>query len=313
MARSGPDPKALDRKLQDVKKQQDATALWLQNWWPFADCQHGFESDGDSRNSSISGSSESLASASESSGSARPTNLHKRKLSVQDIWHDANLRSQESLSLSCEQEMQSSEDSNTIIQIERRLAEQPLHQKQRRLLLCLKRSRSNLRMMKMTKIECPETIYHAFDEEAFGKRQVPLLSHRRTSLVFGQQAVTTPHEQETADNDGTQEDWEDTITQNSQVATVIASNIHSPRDATLQRHDSGFALPVCYASSKQHSLDDAQYDLGSCSMPSSPVMKHDMQMVSDQGDSQAVISESPQIEHGSSGADFDFGQQACVW
>jgi hypothetical protein len=313
MARSGPDPKALDRKLQDVKKQQDATALWLQNWWPFADSQHGSESDGDSRNSSISVSSESLASASEPSGSAKRTSLHKRKLSVQDIWHDANLRSQESVSLSREQEMQSSEDNNTIIQIERHLAEQPLNQKQRRLPPRLKRSRSNLRMTKMAKMECPETIYHAFDEEAFRKRQVPPLPHRRTSLVFGQQAVAIPRGQEATDADETQEDWEDTITQNSQVATVIASKIHSPRDETLQRHDSGFALPVCNASSKQHSLDDAQYDFGPCSMPTSLVMKHDMQMVSDQGDSQAVITESPQIEHGSSCADFDFGQQACVW
>lgn len=311
MAPCGVDPMALDQKLQDVKKQQDVAVMWPQRWWPFADSQHDSEAGNDSQHSSIGDPSETLAGASVSSGGMLPTSLHKRKFSVQDIWHDANLRSQDSLR---EQELQSPKHIDEVEQSEQHLPEAPMNHNQRRLPPRVKTSRSNLRLTKMAKKEHPQTIYHEFNEEGFGEKQFLPLPHHRTSLVFETRPMNTSTSKETADEDETQEYWEDTITENSLVVTAIASKIHSPGDETLQRHDSGFALPVNDASSEQSGVKkDARFHDEPCSPRTSPAMKHDMQMVSVERDPQAVVFECGQSEHGSACTDFDFGQQACVW
>lgn len=204
--------------------------------------------------------------------------MPSRRLSVQDVWHDRNLESQEHLISSPSDDSQyqiaKGTDPGQFDQLFKGAQQQ--RSKQKRSAPVLNRSRSNLRMTKMLKPTTRETVYNNFDVLTFGERQAPPLVHRKSSLALELLPSEILIEEEDVDEEEAAKRLA-TIVWNSRSATASCSKTGSPKDECVRR--------------------DLGYDPTSCSgLSTVPCSGQESQP-------------SMELEH----SDFDFGQKTCVW
>ena len=265
----------LDRKLQQVLENREAglvertKGVWGEHWWPFPDSTHHCELERQCRRPSMSRSSSSVSS----SIFGTTASSHKRKLSVQDVWHDFNLESQGNLAALSNEEQapqQTKKADGFAGQFEELInaAAQQQKLKHKRSQPKLNRSRSNLRMTKMAKPTPRETVYDNFDDSGFGSKRPCSLLQRRSSLAMELQPDEILIEEEDID----EEDAE------KRLATIVGNSASgTPRDDVAIRRDSGYG----------------RYCTGSAlANPAGLAMLFDGEP---------------------SGMEFDFGRQTCVW
>lgn len=254
----------LTRRLEAVQLQREAVGMDVEriseaqtrseHWWPYPDSSHGSQLQRHSRRPSFT---HSIGDASVSSThgpyalsrTVSASSLSGRRLSVQDVWHDANREMMETLKGSPESASSMpapvGEDNGFPKQFEQALQDAARLQKLKRPLppSRLNKSRSNLRMTKLLKAaRRSSTPYEAFNDETFGTRlAVPRPDYRRRSSLLSlemQPEETLIEEEEGVDDEKVVQRIEE-LARMSEQATAAASKIQSPTDDG-QRRDSGY-------------------------------------------------------------------------